>query len=492
MLAMAVRNTRKLIREKSASDNVRLGRFFTKRETAAKMASMFTFLETKPLMEILDPGAGTGILSAALLEAVCLGRAAQEVRLVCYENDPLYLPMLKNNLDRLRRRAKREHGVKVNYEVREENFLLAPHPEEGDAYDCVIMNPPRELLSRGAPETLPAGDLLSSPKIDACYLFLAAAALRLKDEGQLTACLPVGFATGVTLTRLREALFDDCRLTGMHLFRSEKGLKKDFLLSLRKTDDQGEPIAVSVERASEDGTLTETLPPLPYQMIVREDGAGLLLLQNADDLTVLRRMAAMPRRFSDYGLRMKTGLTLPSRYPDLLSDKPEPGAVPLIHPRSLGSGRVTFPAKGLHGQFIRPSIPSLIQKNRNMLFLKRFPAKTDPRKLICAVYMASQAGGYRFISTHNKLNYVDREGDEMDPPFLVGLYAALSGTLYNRYVSIVSRSEQINATEFSDLPLPDETTLRSIGSQLLAMRRLDPEACDYIFEAAMKTAKRPG
>lgn len=486
MLAMAVRNTRKLIREKSASDNVRLGRFFTKRETAAKMASMFTFLETKPLMEILDPGAGTGILSAALLEAVCLGRAAQEVRLVCYENDPLYLPMLKNNLERLRRRAKREHGVKVICEVREENFLLAPHPDEGDAFDCVIMNPPRELLSHGAPETLPAGDLLTSPKIDACYLFLAAAALRLKDEGQLVSSLPVGFATGVTLTRLRESLFDDCRLTGMHLFKSGKGLKKDFLLSLRRTDEPGEPIAVSVGRESEDGTLTDTLPPLPYSLIVRDGGAGLLLLQNADDLAILRRMAAMPRRFPDYGLRVKTGLTLPSRYPDLLSDKPEPGAVPLIHPRSLGSGRVTFPAKGLHGQFIRPSIPSLIQKNRNMLFLKRFPAKSDPRKLICAVYMASQAGGYRFISTHNKLNYVDRDGGEMDAPFLVGLYAALSGTLYNRYVSIISRSEQINATELSDLPLPDEATLRSIGSQLLSMRRLDPEACDYVFEAAMK------
>ena len=486
MLAMAVRNTRKLIREKSASDNVRLGRFFTKRETAAKMASMFAFLETKPLMRILDPGTGTGILSAALLEAVCLGRAAQEVRLVCYENDALYLPMLKNNLERLRRRAKREHGVKVVYEVREENFLLAPHGETDDLFDCVIMNPPRELLSRGAPETLPAGDLLTSPKIDACYLFLAAAALRLSDEGQLVASLPTGFATGVTLTRLREALFDDCRLTGMHLFRSNKGLKKDFLLSLKKTDEPGEPVPVSVSRETDDGLLTEQLPPLPYPLIVREGGAGLLLLQNADDLSVLRRMAAMPRRFSDYGLHIKTGLTLPSRYPELLSDKSAPGAVPLIHPRSLGAGRVTFPAKGLHGQFIRPSIPSLIQNNRNLLLIKRFPPKSDPRKLICAVYMASQAGGYRFISTHNKLNYIDRDGDEMDAPFLVGLYAALSGKLYNRYVSIISRSEQINATELSDLPLPDETTLRSIGSQLLSMRRLEPEVCDYIFEATMK------
>ena len=48
------------------------------------------------------------------------------------------------------------------------------------------------------------------------------------------------------LTRLRESLFDDCRLTGMHLFRSGKGLKKDFLLSLKKTDEPGEPVTVAV------------------------------------------------------------------------------------------------------------------------------------------------------------------------------------------------------------------------------------------------------
>ena len=486
MLAMAVRNTKKLIREKSASDNVRLGRFFTKREAAARMAAMFTFLETMPLMEILDPGAGTGILSAALLEAVCLGRAAQEVHLVCYENDATYLPMLKNNLERLRRRAKREYGVKVRYEVREENFLLAPHPETGDVYDCIIMNPPRELLEKGSPETLPAGDLLSTPKIDACYLFLAAAALRLSDEGQLVASLPLGFATGVTLTRLRESLFDDCRVSGMHLFLSDKGLKKDFLLGLRRTEEPGEALTVTTSRDADGGEVTEKLPPLPYRLIVREGGAGLLLLQDADDLAVLRRMAAMPSSFKEYGLHMKTGLTLPSRYPELLSDKPVPGAVPLIHPRSLSSGRVTFPAKGIHGQFIKPSIPSLVQNNRNMLLVKCFPAKSDKRKLICAVYMASQAGGYRYISTHNKLNYVDRDGDEMDAAFLVGLYGVLSGSLYNRYVSIISRSDQINATELSDLPLPDEATLRAVGTSLLSMRRLEPEICDYTFEAICK------
>ena len=82
MLAMAWRNTRKLVRERCASDNVRIGRFFTKRGAAAQLARSFRFEERKNELTVLDPGAGTGILSAALLEAICRGRAALSVRLV--------------------------------------------------------------------------------------------------------------------------------------------------------------------------------------------------------------------------------------------------------------------------------------------------------------------------------------------------------------------------------------------------------------------------
>ena len=68
MLALAVRNTAKLVRAKSKSDNVRLGRFFTKRDTARLMANMLMLDEERGAYTVLDPGAGTGILSAALVE----------------------------------------------------------------------------------------------------------------------------------------------------------------------------------------------------------------------------------------------------------------------------------------------------------------------------------------------------------------------------------------------------------------------------------------
>ena len=72
MLNMTVRNTAKLIRAKSKSENVRLGRFFTKKETARLMANMLTLDESKTAYTVLDPGAGTGILASAVIEEICL------------------------------------------------------------------------------------------------------------------------------------------------------------------------------------------------------------------------------------------------------------------------------------------------------------------------------------------------------------------------------------------------------------------------------------
>ena len=71
MLNLAVRNTAKLIREKSKAQNIRLGRLFTKKDTARLMAEMPTLDKSKTAYTLLDVGAGTGILSAALVERIC-------------------------------------------------------------------------------------------------------------------------------------------------------------------------------------------------------------------------------------------------------------------------------------------------------------------------------------------------------------------------------------------------------------------------------------
>ena len=107
MLNLAVRNTSKLIREKSKTENVRLGRLFTKKNTARLMAEAVRLDPEKTAYTVLDPGAGTGILSGAIVEHICKNAPkCKQIFLTCYENDPMYLPMLEDNLERIRKKAK--------------------------------------------------------------------------------------------------------------------------------------------------------------------------------------------------------------------------------------------------------------------------------------------------------------------------------------------------------------------------------------------------
>ena len=173
MLNLAVRNTNKLIREKSKSENVRLGRLFTKKDTARLMAGMLSIDEKKTVYTILDPGAGTGILAAAAIEEVCKRcPSAAQIFITAYENNPIFLPMLKDNLERIRKKARHDYGVKLYVTVYEENYLtdsknhytvsLFDETRE-DKFDLIICNPPLDLIDKYSPEmqnpdiTKPAG-----------------------------------------------------------------------------------------------------------------------------------------------------------------------------------------------------------------------------------------------------------------------------------------------------------------------------------------------
>ena len=64
------------------------------------MASLFN-VPAKETVSILDPGAGTGILSAALLEQLQDIDGISEIRLTCYENEPETGKLLESNLRHL-------------------------------------------------------------------------------------------------------------------------------------------------------------------------------------------------------------------------------------------------------------------------------------------------------------------------------------------------------------------------------------------------------
>ena len=48
---------------------------------------------------------------------------------------------------------------------------------------------------------------------------------------------------------------------------------------------------------------------------------------------------------------------------------------------------------------------------------------------------------------------------------LYGLFVVFNSSLYGKYYQVTSKSKQINATEFADLPLPSAAALRAMGAK---------------------------
>lgn len=500
MLALAVRNTAKLVRAKSKSDNVRLGRFFTKRDTARLMAEMITLDPERSAYTVLDPGAGTGILSAAAVEAICKRAPnCKRIFLTCYETNPEFLPVLEDNLERIRRKARHDYDVKLHVTVYDENYItdsrnhytVSLFDTVEEKFDIIICNPPSELITKGSDEAERAGGV-TQVKIGAPVLFAKMAARHLEEGGRLVTVLPTTVASASEMRDFRREIAETLSYEKIHLFigKSKNGsravpLKKNLIFALGKCE---RPDTVSVTTSTDDGKpeSISKLPPLDYGFVVSEDGGSLTLPKSVEDTKIVKYLSAFPETLTSLGLKISTGLVIDSKCRGLLTPYPIEGAVPVIRQNSIIKGQVRHPAKEGH-QYIFADSPSIVQKNKNMLLIKRIPAKSDERFVNAGIYIASQLSEYEYISTHNKVNFIDTKDKdgEISVRLAFGLYAILNSTIYDRYLSIVSKSKQINAKELRSLPLPPKNIIENMGMRLMNVRDLSVSACDEIVNPTL-------
>ena len=164
MLDFAIKTTTEYIDRMPKSQRKKYGQFFTSKETAAFMAELFEIPGERQTLSILDPGAGSGILSIALLERVQAFSAIKEIRLVCYENDPNVIELLRANLEAARSQSKQ----KISYEIVSDNYILSQATDynlmlganwEPEKFDFVIGNPPYMKIAKDAPEALAMPDV---------------------------------------------------------------------------------------------------------------------------------------------------------------------------------------------------------------------------------------------------------------------------------------------------------------------------------------------
>lgn len=490
MLEKIIEKTSQYIDNMPKKERKKYGQFFTSIETARYMADLFVIPKQKSI-SVLDAGAGSGILSCAMVERLDAIDGLDEIEITCYETDSNVLPLLKENLLYVQTHSCK----KVNVIVITENYITSQyldfnHMSGGNwnpkKYDLVIGNPPYMKIPKDAPEATAMPEICyGAPNL--YFIFASMGLFNLKNSGEMVYIIPRSWTSGAYFKRFRQYLLSEGKLIHIHLFGSrnkvfdkEDVLQETIIVKVRKTDVKPKTITITSTNTNKDFNKCSELL-VPYDLVVSGDKLYVYLVTNENDIAVLDKLHRWDKTLPDIGLKMKTGLTVDFRNWNILRNEEEEGAIPLFYAQHIKQGEVHFPIQKEH-EYVVTEQKGLIQDNRNYLFVKRFTAKEEPRRLQCGVYLARQFPQYSKISTQNKINFIDGLISEMSECLVYGLYVLFNSSIYDSYYRILNGSTQVNSTEINAIPVPDLDTIQEMGRKIMKSKDLSEESCNMILE----------
>ena len=206
-----------------------LGQFLTPAPIAQLMAAHFE--SRRAIIRILDPGAGVGTLTAALVERLLTSNMPpQRIEVTSYEIDSRLFKELEATLVQCRRHC-REKRVQLAFDIRREDFLKASAAKSGlfigeEVFDCVIMNPPyRKINSQSEARLLFRAAGIETSNLYSGFMLLAAR--QLAHGGQFASISPRSFCNGPYFQPFRRELLQLLSLRHLHVFESRTAAFKD-------------------------------------------------------------------------------------------------------------------------------------------------------------------------------------------------------------------------------------------------------------------------
>jgi len=491
MLEKVIELTNQYIADMPKKERKKYGQFFTSKETAQFMVKLYHIPQNMSKVSVLDAGAGSGILSCAFIEYMGEVGTVEEIELTCYENDENVLPLLYSNLEYCKEHSSKKISVHVltgNYimsQYLDFNYMIGcnPNPKK---FDFVIGNPPYMKISKDAPEAK------AMPKV--CYgapnmyfIFAAMGLFNLKENGEMVYIVPRSWTSGAYFKRFREYFLVEGKLEHVHLFVSrdkvfdkEQVLQETIIIKVKKRLEEPERVTITSSESNHDFDELTSLS-VPYKLVVSGNDYYVYLVTNQEEVDVLEKLHRFDKTLPDIGLKMKTGLTVDFRNREILRDTEEEGAIPLFYSQHIRQGKVEFPIQKEH-EYVVTDQRGLLQENRNYLFVKRFTAKEERRRLQCGVYLSKNYPQFTKISTQNKINFVDGLLSGMSECLVYGLYVLFNSTLYDEYYRILNGSTQVNSTEINSMPVPDLESIQEMGRKLMNSKDMSENSCNMILE----------
>ena len=462
------------------------GQFFTPKQVAVFMAKMFNV--TRNRIHLLDPGAGTGILSVAFCDRISNSDESMDLTIDAYENDPNLLPHLKKSLELCKIKLE-ERGHKFDYNIYEQDFILhnAIYFKKSDLmdsgenrilYDFVISNPPYYKLSKNSPQSTVMMELISGqPNIYA--LFMALSACMLKPEGEMVFITPRSFCSGLYYKKFREWFLKNVQIENIHIFESRKEifdkdeiLQENIILKARRVGkiNKHDKLTISVSK-NKDIKKLRRIEVQSDDVIYHKNGQTFIRIPTSSlDVDIVHIIDKWPYTLRDLGLEISTGpvVDFRAKYYLLHEFTKNSSSTPLLWMHNMQNMKVVWPLKKkkkASAILVCDMTMPILLPVKNYVLVNRFSSKEQKRRLKAAVLLESDFH-HDFVGIDNRVNYIHRPEGNLSIHEAFGIAAILNTSSIDNFFRSISGSTQVNATEVRSLPLPSIEDIRKIGRSI--------------------------
>lgn len=445
-----------------------LGQFFTP-SAAAQLIASLPRLPSRGTLRVLDPGAGSGMLTAALVSRVLVEQPELSIDILAVERDPAVVPYLRATLSECERAGQGRVAAKAF----EADFILDSTGLDAslnidEKFDLVIENPPYgKLVASSTHRNAMRAVGVDTPNLYAAFLTRSVAALR--PGGQVVAITPRSFFNGPYFGEFRGHVLDSIALNRVHVFESrstvfaDMGVLQENVIFSGTRGDTPDVVELSVSRDHTDN-ITSRIVPYDDVVLPNDPNRFIRLATDAEDTRVAELVLSQPCALSDIGVQVSTGRVVDFRSRHALSGVELPDAVPLIYPGNLRDGGVLWPRAIRKPQWFQPAD----DKDRAMLLpegwytvVKRFSAKEERRRIVASVWSPVENPGE--VAFENHLNVFHLRGHGLDEDLAKGMAVWLNSSVIDKFFRTFSGHTQVNATDLRTLRFPTAVVLRELG-----------------------------
>ncbi|MBA4375290.1 MAG: adenine methyltransferase, partial [Anaerolinea sp.] len=455
------------------------GQFFTPPAVSKLMAEMFSFYKNS--IRILDPGAGVGSLSAAFISnSISNPRCPKEIFLTAYEIEPDLIKSLNKTLLDCKDLCN-QNNVVFNFEIIREDFInssidlihgeFSLFPVKRKYFDYAILNPPYKKIKTSS-LTKQKLKLLDIDTSNLYSAFVWLSAMLLDSNGELVAIIPRSFCNGTYFKKFRQYLLSSMTIKRIHIFESRNKafkesdvLQENIILNALKVNNQKTPILITSNNNPADNDIISS--SINYDQFIgpNDNDYYFRIIPNHLDHQISSQINGLACTLKDLGITVSTGKVVDFRSKEFLKSTPNDETIPLIYPNNLQDGMVSWPiTKSKKPQYLTFNhlTESLVSPSKFYVFVKRFSAKEEKRRVYAAIY-DPEKHPFEKIGIENHLNFYHKRYGGLSKDLAKGLAVFLNSSIVDQFFRQFSGHTQVNAGDLRSIKYPTESQLVTIG-----------------------------